>query len=99
MADKTVTYETRGERAKKAKAKRGKVVTYDKGEKPDPKYKNSKFNPFADGGKSAGNRIKGASGSNSPAEDDSDFDPKKHGNASVKARALQARIRKFKANR
>jgi hypothetical protein len=45
-----------------------------------PRYKRSKFNPFADGGVSAGQRIKRATGSNKPAEDDSDFDPRRHGN-------------------
>lgn len=50
------------------------------------KYKGSKFNPFANGGVSAGDRIRRSNGSNSPAEDDSDFDPKRHGNRRYRAR-------------
>lgn len=59
----------------------GAVRTYDpNNDKPiDPKYRGSKFNPFGNGGVSAGDRIKRGS-SNRPAEDDSDFDPKRHGN-------------------
>lgn len=55
----------------------------------DPRYKRSKFNPFP--GVSAGQRIKRATGSNKPAEDDSDFDPKRHGNKKYSSRSKRGR--------
>lgn len=74
---------TRLEREHKAKKRElGRARSYSGGL---GKYQNSKFNPFANGGVSAGQRIRRGS-SNRPAEDDSDFNPRRHGNRRYEGR-------------
>lgn len=66
----------------------------------DPKYRNSSFNPFGNhpGGITPGARIKRGA-DNKPNEGDSDWDPRRHGKASVKAAKLAQRVAKFKRSK